>query len=152
MKNPRSDFFNNFFIIHRKNLVCLASQSLSELILNLLKRLCEICRHNDKFHETMPAHQRSLWIFLSQKGTLAILTILLRCLRVILVIPKPCDRFGPSDLLRLVNYRRKRVGDPLLQDAALGKKLTQPRRCHGGCKKVPRKMNLHPFKLYRVYL
>ena len=76
------------------------------------KKLCEICRHNYKFHETTPAHQRSLWIFLSQNGALAITTILLRCLRVILVILKPCDRFGPSDLLCLVNYRRKRVGDP----------------------------------------
>ena len=75
-------FFNNFFIIH-----CLASQSLSELILtNLLKRLCEICRGNYKFHETTPAHQRSLSIFLSQNGALAIPTMLLRCVRVILVI------------------------------------------------------------------
>ena len=106
---------------------------------------------NYKSHETTrPAHQRSLWIFLSQNGALAIPTILLRCLRVILVILKPCDRFGPSDLLCLVNHRRKRVGDPLLQDAILGKKLIEPRRCHGRCKKVPRTMNLHLFKLYRV--
>ena len=115
------------------------------------KRLCEVCRHNYKFHETTPAHQRSLWIFLSQNGALAITTILLRCLRVILVILKPCDRFGPSDLLCLVNYRRKRVGDPLLQDAVLGKKLMRPRRCHGSCKKVPRTMNLRPSKLSGVY-
>ena len=89
-------------------------------------------------------------MFLSQNGALAITTILLRCLRVTLGILKPCDRFGPSDLLGLVNYRRKRLGDPLLQDAILGKKLMQPRRCHGRCKKVPRTINLHLFKLYQV--
>ena len=66
------------------------------------------------------------------------------------MILKPCDRFGPSDLLGPVNYRRKRLGDPLLQDAILGKKLMQPRRCHGRCKKVPRTINLHLFKLYQV--
>ena len=66
------------------------------------------------------------------------------------MILKHCDRFGPPDLLCLVNYGRKRAGDPLLQDAILAKKLMQPRRCHGRCKKVPRTMNLHLFKLYRV--
>ena len=52
-------------------------------------------------------------------------------------------------LFCLVNYRSKRVGDPLIQDAVLGKKFTQPRRLHGGCKDVPKKMNLRPSKLIR---